>query len=139
MFQLTPKLKQALFKKTNFGSRENFDNTVTILTQKPDDDGVVFKVESLDNIENCTNATQGIDIYVSPNRVIFLDCQPCLSVAVLDELIESENKRTNLVNDFIPLENSGEIQALQYTAFLMSVCHILLVVQDWFFDSNVVR
>ncbi|KAJ8932350.1 hypothetical protein NQ314_014717 [Rhamnusium bicolor] len=66
------------------------------------------------------------------------DCQPFMSVAVLDDLVQSENKRTNLVSEFIPLENSGEIQSLQLTAFLMSVCHVLLVVQDWFFDSNVV-
>lgn len=122
---------------------EDFDNSLTILTQRLEDahleDSNVFKIQSLEDIENCANATQGIDIYVSPDRVIFLDCQPFLSVAVLDDLVESENKRTNLVSEFIPLENSGEIQGLQYTAFLMSVCHILLVVQDWFFDSNVVR
>lgn len=70
---------------------------------------------------------------------MFLDCQPFTSVSVLDDLIQSESKRTNLVSEFIPLENSGEIQSLQLTAFLMSVCHVLMVVQDWFFDSNIVR
>lgn len=57
----------------------------------------------------------------------------------LEELIKYENKRTNLVSEFIPLENSGEIQGLQFTTFLMSVCHVLLVVQDWFCDSNTIR
>lgn len=71
--------------------------------------------------------------------MILLDCQPFNSIAVLDELIQSENKRSNLVTEFLPLENSGEIYGLQLTAFLMSVCHVLIVVQDWFFDSNVVR
>lgn len=68
-----------------------------------------------------------------------MDSQPFNSIAVLDELIQSDNKRSNLVNEFLPIENSGEIYGLQQTAFLMSVCHILIVVQDWFFDSNVVR
>lgn len=140
--KITEGLKKTLFK-SHTEAVEDYDNGITILTQKLKDahleDGPIFKTQTLEDIENCVNTTQGIDIYVSSNRVIFLDCQPFLSVAVLDDLIESESKRTNLVSEFIPLENSGEIQGLQYTAFLMSVCHILLVVQDWFFDSNVIR
>ncbi|KAJ8980876.1 hypothetical protein NQ317_002550 [Molorchus minor] len=44
-----------------------------------------------------------------------------MSVSVLEELVQSENKRPNLVSEFIPLENSGEIQSLQLTAFF-NVC-----------------
>ncbi|KAL1506713.1 hypothetical protein ABEB36_006025 [Hypothenemus hampei] len=139
--KITESFKRSLFKSYSDSSMD-FE-TIKIFTQKHDESQVehsnIFKIESQEDMENCMNATQGIDIYVTSNRVIFLDCQPFLSVAVLDELIESENKRTNLINDFVSLENSGEIQGLQYTAFLMSVCHILLVVQDWFFDSNIVR
>lgn len=62
-----------------------------------------------------------------------------MSLSVLEDLIKYENKRTNLVSEFIPLESSGEIQGLQLATFLMSVCHVLLVVQDYFFDSNIVR
>lgn len=101
--------------------------------------GSIHKIETVEDIENGVNATHGITIYVSPSRMIFLDCQPILSLAVLDRLIENENKRSSLVGDFVPVENSGEILGLQLTGFLMSVCHVLLVVQDWFFDSNVVR
>ncbi|XP_066244984.1 nonsense-mediated mRNA decay factor SMG9 [Euwallacea similis] len=141
--KVTESVKRSLFK-SHTEAADDYNNGITIFTQMLenthlDEPTSVFKVESLEDIENCENATQGIDIYVSPNRVIFLDCQPFLSVAVAVDLSESENKRSNLVSDFIPLENSGEIQGLQYTAFLMSVCHILLVVQDWFFDSNIVR
>ncbi|XP_076273584.1 nonsense-mediated mRNA decay factor SMG9 isoform X2 [Rhynchophorus ferrugineus] len=138
---ITDDFKQLLFKQSK-ESLEDFDN-INLLSQQLEEthieDDFIFRTQTIENIENCTNCTQGIDIYVSPNRVIFLDCQPFLSVAVLDDLIKSENKRANLVSEFIPLENSGEIQGLQYTSFLMSVCHILIVVQDWFFDSNVVR
>lgn len=140
--KITEKLRSTLFK-THVENTEEFENGLTILTQRLKEtsleDGPIFKTQTMEDVENCANTTHGIDFYVSSNRVIFLDCQPFLSVSVLDDLIESENKRTNLVSEFIPLENSGEIQGLQYTAFLMSVCHILLVVQDWFFDSNIVR
>lgn len=73
--------------------------------------------------------------------MIFLDCQPFLSPSILDELISSDDnhKRPSVVNDCLPMENNGEIHSLQLTAFLMSVCHVLIFVQDWFFDSNVVR
>lgn len=70
---------------------------------------------------------------------MFLDCQPFTSVALLDDFIRSETKVSNLVTEFLPLENSGEIQGLQMTAFLMSVCHVLILVQDWFFDCNILR
>lgn len=68
-----------------------------------------------------------------------MDCQPFISLSVLEELVKYENKRTNLISEFIPLESSGEIQGLQLATFLMSVCHVLIVVQDNFFDGNVMR
>lgn len=72
-------------------------------------------------------------------QLILLDCQPFISLSVLEDLIKYENKRTNLVSEFISSESSGEIQSLQLATFLMSVCHVLVLVQDWFFDSNIVR
>ncbi|KAJ8935013.1 hypothetical protein NQ318_020659 [Aromia moschata] len=67
-----------------------------------------------DNIKILTDHFDKID-------VILLDCQAFMSVSILDDLVQSENKRTNLVSEFIPLENSGEIQSLQLTAFLMFI------------------
>ncbi|CAG9762574.1 unnamed protein product [Ceutorhynchus assimilis] len=139
--KITDSIKKNIFH-SNFESKEDFEDTITLLQrveESQEDSSNIFKVHDLEDTVDCTNTTQGIDIYVSSNRVIFLDCQPFIAVSPLYDLINSENKRTNLVNDFIPLENSGEIQGLQYTAFLMSVCHILLLVQDWRFDCNVVR
>lgn len=72
-------------------------------------------------------------------QVIYLDCQPFSSLAIMDDLVENDNKRSNLLSEFIQSENSGEIQSLQMTSFLMSVCHIFIVVQDWFMDSNTCR
>lgn len=60
-------------------------------------------------------------------------------MSVLDDLMRSESKRMSVISEFLPVENSGEIQALQLTTFLMSVCHVIIFVQDWFFDSNIIR
>lgn len=62
-----------------------------------------------------------------------------MSASVLDELMRSETKRLNVISEFLRTENSGEIQSLQITTFLMSVCHVIIFMQDWFFDSNLIR
>ncbi|XP_030757386.1 protein SMG9-like isoform X2 [Sitophilus oryzae] len=140
--ELTEKYKQKLFKLQSEALLKS-ENDVTIPVQYLEDtylnDDLIFKAETIGNVVNCTNATEGIDIYVSADRVIFLDCQPILSVGTLVNLLENNNKRKNLGSDFIPPENCGEIRGLQYASFLMAVCHILMVVQEWFFDSNVIR
>lgn len=33
----------------------------------------------------------------------------------------------------------NEMISLQFAAFLLSVCHIVLLVQDWFFDPNILK
>ncbi|KAJ8919578.1 hypothetical protein NQ315_002200 [Exocentrus adspersus] len=147
--QITEEIKRCLFKTPKKEAEEDeFGDSVKILTEHFKGANVrsgepkwkeVFKTQTVDDIENALNATQGIDFFITSNRVMFLDCQPFMSISVLDDLIQSESKRTNLVSEFIPLENSGEIQGLQLVTFLMSVCHVLVLVQDWFFDSNIVR
>ncbi|KAF5282212.1 hypothetical protein FQR65_LT02909 [Abscondita terminalis] len=145
------KLKKAIFKY----SEVDKNNSITLhmqdlninLTENEEKtliEDVIFKPQSANHIASNLNGTNGIDFFVTHNRVytlkvMFLDCQPFTSVAVLDEFIRSETKVSNMVSEFLPLENSGEIQGLQMTAFLMSICHVLILVQDWFFDSNVVR
>ncbi|XP_044750959.1 protein SMG9 [Coccinella septempunctata] len=99
----------------------------------------IFRKQNTDDIESVRNRTNGIDIFISDDRVIYLDCQPFSSLAIMDDLVENDNKRSNLVSELVQCENSGEIQALQITSFLMTVCHIFIVVQDWFFDSNTCR
>ncbi|XP_019866153.1 nonsense-mediated mRNA decay factor SMG9 isoform X2 [Aethina tumida] len=132
---VTEEFKKSIFKNNiNLSECEEFSDH-----SFAEDDNEIFKVQSESDLENNVNATHGVDIFITSNRVILLDCQPFNSVAVLEDLIKHENKRTSLVSEFIPIENSGEIQGLQLAAFLMSVCHVLIVVQDWFFDCNVVR
>ncbi|XP_018564800.1 protein SMG9 [Anoplophora glabripennis] len=146
--EVTEEIKRTVFKSAKKDVEDDFGDNVKILTEHFEKVDIkngelewteIFKIQTLEDTESSCNATQGIDFFITSNRVMFLDCQPFMSVSVLDDLIQSESKRTNLVSEFIPLENSGEIQSLQLTAFLMSVCHVLVVVQDWFFDSNIVR
>lgn len=138
---VSEELKNALFRNCEDPKDDDY-NTRIITDLKVEDDKIkkeIFKIETSEDLETNCNATRGIDAFITSNRVILLDCQPFMSIAVLDELVQSENKRSNIVSEFTNLENSGEIQGLQLTSFLMSICHVLVVVQDYFFDSNIIR
>ncbi|XP_018325066.1 protein SMG9-like [Agrilus planipennis] len=132
--KITEEIKEELFAF-------NYDDTSLESVLKAEKKHVkVFKnLDSLSEIEKNLNVTSGIDFYVTNNRIMFLDCQPFGSSVVLEDLIQNENKRLNVIGDFLLLENSEEIQGLQLLAFLLSVCHVVILVQDYFFDSNVVR
>lgn len=96
----------------------------------------VFPPQSRDIREECGHMTSGIDIFVTSQRVIFLDCQPVLSASVLDQLIHNEKK---IPPEFTTAENFAEIQSLQMVTFLLTVCNVVLVVQDWFTDMSLLR
>lgn len=138
---ITNDLKKSIFNYSQ-ESKENipdFEISLNESEPKVKVDNVIFNPQSTSDIISNSNGTNGIDFFITHNRIMFLDCQPFSSVAVLDEFIRSEAKVSSMVNDFLPLENSGEIQGLQMTAFLMSICHVLILTQDWFLDSNVIR
>jgi protein SMG9 len=97
-----------------------------------------FKPQSLEHHELGGHCTTGVDLLVTSNRVILLDTQPMLSASVMDRLVQQENKKFT-GTDFASTENAMEIQSLQLAAFLLSVCHVVILVQDWFFDPNLVR
>ncbi|XP_047110537.1 nonsense-mediated mRNA decay factor SMG9 isoform X1 [Schistocerca piceifrons] len=80
--------------------------------------------------------TLGVDVFVTPDRLILLDTQPMLSPAAADRLAAQDPTKRH---DFISAEGAVETQSLQLTAFLMTVCHVVILVQDWFFDPTVVR
>lgn len=104
----------------------------------PDDDqrSYVFRMQSQEVRERAGNQTSGIDFFISQERIIFLDTQPILSPAILDHLINNDRKlppEYNLPHTYV------EMQSLQIAAFLFTVCHLVIVVQDWFTDFNLYR
>ncbi|XP_039313533.1 protein SMG9 isoform X1 [Solenopsis invicta] len=96
----------------------------------------IFQVQDLSHYESGTNCTTGIDFFVTKNRVIYLDTQPIFSGFVLDSTSFDQKKGTP---DFVNNDSNLELQSLQFTAFLFSICHVIICVQDWFVDPNLVR
>lgn len=112
---------------------------MSLLAGNTDEDAprsYIFQPQTRDVKERCGHQTSGIDVFVTPQRIVLLDSQPVLSPSVLDNLIRNEKK---LPSEYSMAENCIEIQCLQQAAFLMTVCHVLLVIQDWFTDASLLR
>lgn len=105
-------------------------------TPEEDSRGYVFRAQSQEIKERGGNQSTGVDFFITQERVIFLDTQPILSPSILDHLINNDRKlppEYNLPHTYV------EMQSLQIAAFLFTVCHVVIVVQDWFTDTNLYR
>ncbi|XP_065276378.1 nonsense-mediated mRNA decay factor SMG9 [Emys orbicularis] len=105
---------------------------------QPEEDqrAYVFRTQSQEIKERGGNQTSGIDFFITQERIIFLDTQPILSPSILDHLINNDRKlppEYNLPHTYV------EMQSLQIAAFLFTVCHVVIVVQDWFTDLSLYR
>jgi len=72
------------------------------------------------------HCTEGIDAFVTPERLILLDSQPVLSSSVFTSMI-LENAPCP---PSISLSTLFEFQSLQLVLFMMSVCHVIIVAAD---------
>uniref|UniRef100_A0A8C3Y567 Nonsense-mediated mRNA decay factor SMG9 n=1 Tax=Catharus ustulatus TaxID=91951 RepID=A0A8C3Y567_CATUS len=105
---------------------------------QPEEDprSFVFRPQPPELRERGGAQTGGIDLFVTQERVLFLDSQPILSPAHLDHLINNDRK---LPPEFALPHAYVETQSLQIAAFLFTVCHVVLLVQDWFTDLGLYR
>lgn len=65
---------------------------------------------------------------------LYLDCQPLFSASVLEHIITNE-RRFGLV-DYNSEDICDSIN-MELTMFMLSVCHIVIVVENWFTDPNI--
>ncbi|KAM8793716.1 nonsense-mediated mRNA decay factor SMG9, partial [Eudromia elegans] len=109
-----------------------------LAANQPEEDprSFVFRPQSPELKERGGHQTGGVDFFITQERVVFLDTQPLLSPALLDHLINNERK---LPPEFGLPHGCVEAQSLQIAAFLFTVCHVVLLVQDWFTDLSLYR
>lgn len=79
--------------------------------------------------------TDGIDMFITPERMIILDTYPLLSIA---HLTESPPFRDSKYERGF-MENQSELHALQLLLFLINICHSIVVVSDCGIDLNLCR
>ncbi|XP_048117543.1 LOW QUALITY PROTEIN: nonsense-mediated mRNA decay factor SMG9 [Alosa alosa] len=105
-------------------------------TPEEDQRAYVFRAQTQEIKERGGNQSSGIDFYITQERVIFLDTQPIMSPSILDHLINNDRK---LPPEYSLPHTYVEMQSLQIAAFLFTVCHVVIVLQDWFTDINIYR
>ncbi|XP_066988638.1 nonsense-mediated mRNA decay factor SMG9-like isoform X1 [Macrobrachium rosenbergii] len=96
----------------------------------------VFRPESLEQIMSGCHGTNGVDIYITTQRLFVLDCQPLLSPSIMDRLISQDKKCTSEYNS---TENLMEIESLQLLTLVMSIAHVVVLMQDSGIDPNLIR
>lgn len=93
----------------------------------------IFQPQTKETREEAAHQTMGVDMFITPERIILLDTQPVLSTSVLDYILRYDKKFSP---EYTSTENCIQMQSLQIAAFLMTVCHVVIVAQDWFTDLN---
>lgn len=82
----------------------------------------VFQTRNIkERIFSSAPTTEGIEMFITKDRIIFLDCSPLLC---------NPYKKDHVLN---------EIDDLKMLIFLFNVCHLLIVVQDESINMNVIR
>ncbi|GBB95985.1 hypothetical protein RclHR1_02660006 [Rhizophagus clarus] len=106
-----------------FGPQGSGKSTViSTLCQDPQN---AFSSQSIDTLNFASHETVGIDIHVTPEKIILLDAQPISSLSVLEHAI-----RNDYIPDNITPEVWLELQSLQLALFLYSVCNVVMVVTE---------
>ncbi|CAF1502740.1 unnamed protein product [Rotaria sordida] len=107
---------------------------------------------------NSHKITHGIDIYITNEQTILLDTQPLLSSQLHQQQIlqsandysrsQQQQQQTISTPHFwqqqidpraMFVDNILELQTLEIIAFILSVCHIVLIVEDQFSDPYLYR
>lgn len=81
-------------------------------------------------------------MYITKSRIIYLDTQPIMAPSVHVKLLHQQDSISGkkFQHSDYPYECSDvEIQSLQLITFLFSICHIVLFVQDFWFDPDALR
>lgn len=88
---------------------------------------LVFPQQGEESVLDCTHETWGVDVHITPERVVLLDSQPLQSAAVLASMIREDVP----LPQSSTMENTFELQSIQLALFMQSVCHVLIVATDW--------
>ncbi|CAG8569178.1 3470_t:CDS:2 [Ambispora leptoticha] len=97
----------------------------TILSALCQDPNNAFPVQTNEALNFASHETIGIDIHVTPERIILLDTQPLFSLSILERAV-----RNDYIPDHISPELWLEMQSLQYIIFLLSVCNVVITVTE---------
>merc|ERR1712137_984056 len=87
----------------------------------------IFLCQTQETVQNAIHQTQGIQMAVSPDRIILLDTQPINCASVQIQMI---SEGVVLPHEVLSQEHLALKQDLEMGVFLMSVCNIVIFVDD---------
>ena len=87
--------------------------------------------------------TNGVEMFITSERLILLDTQPVMSLSILDEMVAHDRERRPGTGGGAPDLVSGaalhNVQSIQLCSWLLSVCHVVLVLHDQAPDLNLIK
>ncbi|CAL8098204.1 unnamed protein product [Calicophoron daubneyi] len=123
-----------------------------LANQLPNDASLLdgpFAVQSIKNILTNSPETGGIDLYITQDRIILLDTQPLLSFSLTNYHSQNASSVSGAQMDIAPatpgsnstvstltgpgnwsLDVWAELSSIQVVAFLLNVCHVVVVVNN---------
>ncbi|CAF1631931.1 unnamed protein product [Rotaria magnacalcarata] len=104
---------------------------------------------------NSHKITRGIDVYITNEQTILLDTQPLLSSQLhQQQILQPPNDYRSQQQQVVSaphfwqqqidprtmfIDNILELQTLEIIAFILAVCHVVLIVEDQFADPYLYR
>ncbi|EGG23069.1 hypothetical protein DFA_05199 [Cavenderia fasciculata] len=86
-----------------------------------------FDIQTDDNFCLGSHQTNGIDVYITPERLIYIDTQPLQSISIVTEMIE---KSAYCPAGYTSYEHYHYLQCIKTIIFLYSICNVVLIVQE---------
>eukprot|EP01125_Pyxidicula_operculata_P016986 TRINITY_DN590_c3_g2_i1.p1 TRINITY_DN590_c3_g2~~TRINITY_DN590_c3_g2_i1.p1 ORF type:complete len:657 (-),score=166.19 TRINITY_DN590_c3_g2_i1:44-2014(-) len=102
-------------------------STIASLLYGSSGDESPFSTQSRENQLTGQHCTIGADMAVSRERMIIIDTHPLFSASCLIDMARSNS---SLPSECVSYEHYHELQCLQLCIFVLSISHVVLVVQD---------
>ncbi|KAK3284949.1 hypothetical protein CYMTET_7424, partial [Cymbomonas tetramitiformis] len=96
-----------------------------------------FPVGADNPAARCVHTTSAVDVRVSTDRIIAIDTPPLFSPSLLTQLFRGEGAAHSHTDT--RADSLQDLLALQLAVFLLSVCHVVLVVSDGLQDLRMWR
>ncbi|KAN0014526.1 hypothetical protein ACTFIU_000844 [Dictyostelium citrinum] len=120
-------------QQTNTSASTTSNTTTTNTTPSSstvtkDNNLKLFEILTDNNFGLGKHQTIGIDLFISEEeRIIYLDTQPLQSLSIICEMLE---ENFHLPNHYNSYEQYHHMQCLRLIVYLLSICNVVLVVQE---------
>ncbi|KRX90961.1 Protein SMG9 [Trichinella pseudospiralis] len=95
-----------------------------------------FRPTSKEMTESMWYQTAGVQIYVNEHRTILLDSEPVPSIAIMRNAMRAKYRNRSKASNLL---TSSANQSLTVAAFLLQVCHLVIVLFESLVDADLMK